>query len=324
MAHQVETMAYSKSGGVPWHGLGHGVDNSMTVEQMLVAAGLDWKVEKKALYFEGSDQLIPDRFALVRNTDKRVLDIVGKPYVPVQNDEAIGFFKKFTETGHMDMDTAGSLRGGQFVWGLARINSSFELVGGDRVTGNLLLMQPHKVGHALIIQFTPIRVVCMNTMMMALGSNLRGTGGSYRMPHVRKFDETARKLAEKALGIATDQLDKFREAAELLSITEIDEARAEEYIADSFKVTISDVQDPNGRHESRLLKDAMWALNNSPGADMKSAKGTLWGAFNAVTYIIDHRTGRNRDTSLAEAWIGYRSTVKRRALSLALDIAEGK
>jgi hypothetical protein len=116
MTDAVETMAYA--GETPWHGLGQPVSNEMSVEEMLVAAGLNWTVSKRPMFFqkeEGGTALkrAHGSFALVRDTDLSVLTVTGANWKPIQNSEALGFFKDFVDAGQMTMETAGSLKGGQ-------------------------------------------------------------------------------------------------------------------------------------------------------------------------------------------------------------------
>ena len=155
MSHEIETMAYA--GEVPWHGLGQQVPADLSPQQMMESAGLDWTVEKQTLVtLEGAE--VPEKKALVRSSDNKVLDIVGKNWNPVQNIEAFEFFDDFVRSGDMQMHTAGSLKGGQIVWGLAKVNDSFELFGGDQVDSYLLFSNPHRFGQSIDVRFTPIRV----------------------------------------------------------------------------------------------------------------------------------------------------------------------
>ncbi|NBQ98794.1 MAG: DUF932 domain-containing protein, partial [Microbacteriaceae bacterium] len=132
MAHMVETMAYA--GNVPWHGLGKKVPHDLSPEQMLEAAQLDWTVQKVPAFANVEDQNVNIGWsALVRSSDNRILDVVSNDWNPVQNSEAFQFFHEYCEAGDMEMHTAGSLRDGQIVWALAKVNESFELFKGDRV-----------------------------------------------------------------------------------------------------------------------------------------------------------------------------------------------
>ena len=171
MAHMVETMAYA--GEVPWHGLGVSVSNDLTPRQMMEKAGLDWSVEKVPTYAKVGDEEIPTGVeALVRSSDNKVLTQVGENWNPVQNEEAFDFFSEYCLAGDMEMHTAGSLKGGQMVWALAKIKESFDILGGDQVDQFLLFSNPHMYGKSIDIRFTPIRVVCNNTLTLSLGQQV--------------------------------------------------------------------------------------------------------------------------------------------------------
>ena len=180
MSHQVETMAWS--GDKPWHGLGVEVNSNLTPEEMLIAAQLDWSVSKRPSYTldtpewsEGSGLIqAPNTFHIVRDSDNRVLSHCGKDYMPIQNKEVFKFFKRFTEAGHMSMETAGSLKDGGEIWGLAKIAEDFDLAGDDQIKGYLLINQPHIVGRSMTIKLTPIRVVCNNTLTFCFTARWNG------------------------------------------------------------------------------------------------------------------------------------------------------
>src|SRR4051812_2141958 len=125
MSHQVESVAYTNE--VPWYGFGFKVDGNQTVKQMLKAAKLDWRVERTPLFIEGRKEPVEGFAALVRDKDNAVFDIVGAQYKPVQNEQAFDFFNEFVKAGKASMETAGSLRGGRIVWGLAALKQSFTL-----------------------------------------------------------------------------------------------------------------------------------------------------------------------------------------------------
>ena len=134
MAHEVETMAYANE--VPWHGLGARVDQDVSVEEMLKAAGLDWTLLKLPLTAElpdGSSLPIKDRFALIRDTDKRSMGVCGKVWHPVQPADTLCFMREYVEAGGATLESAGSLRNGRTVWGLAKLKHSFEVKKGDKV-----------------------------------------------------------------------------------------------------------------------------------------------------------------------------------------------
>ena len=196
MAHLVETMAYA--GEVPWHGLGVPVSNDLTPVQMQEKAGLDWQVREVESFIEFDGKRMPTgQKSLVRETDGKILTNVGENWNPVQNDKAFEFFHEFVLSGDMEMHTAGSLKGGQMVWALAKVKDSFVINGRDRVDSYLLFSNPHQYGKSIDIRFTPIRVVCNNTLTFSLDSK---SDASVRVGHRVEFDADA---AKKAIGIAS-------------------------------------------------------------------------------------------------------------------------
>lgn len=327
MTDAVETMAYNKV-ETPWHGLGNAVNNNLTPAEMLKAAGLNWKVSKEPIFHkkDGKYEEINGKYALTRDKDGSVLSIVGETYKPVQNEEAFTFFKRFVREGHMKMETAGSLWNGRYVWGLARLEKDFEISKGDEQRGYLLLSSPHVIGKSMVIQFTPIRVVCWNTLSWALGSNLKGKAGAFRMPHHTAFDDTVKRAAEAALGLASEQMANYKEAVTLLAKKKAKPEAVEEFFCEILEFDPKAARKKKSKKEEivepRMLPHFRNALTHAPGHDLASALGTWWGAVNAVTYVVDHEIGRDRNTALKTAWFGHKAQVKRRAFDLALQRAK--
>ena len=327
MPDAVETMAYA--GQTPWHGLGQKVDDNLTPAEMLMAAQLDWTVAKRRVHVQSANSTdmmtTDDYFMLVRDSDDQVLGPAGKSYVPVQNAEVFEFFDKFVKAGDMTLETSGSLNGGRQVWGLANIRKGFTLPGGDEVQGHLLIAHPHIWGKAMTIMFTPVRVVCNNTLVAALG----GAGDRFRFPHVKAWDGDVMEAAEQALGLASNQLDDFRQQAEILTKTEYTEKQLNAYLARIFNpVAIKDAnktKDNPSEWEfdrtqfNRTMDNVFTCIRTQPGAEL--SEGTWWSALNAVTYYVDHKAGRDRDSSLQAAWFGGRAVTKRAALQLAMEYA---
>tara|TARA_R100001244_G_scaffold104829_1_gene77795 strand:+ start:187 stop:1251 length:1065 start_codon:yes stop_codon:yes gene_type:complete len=343
MAHQLETMAWT--GDKPWHGLGVEVEPNLTPLEMQEAAGLDWTVSKRPSYTldapewsENVGLIQADKtFHIVRDTDNRILSHCGKDYIPIQNKNIFEFFKRFTEAGHMTMETAGSLKDGGEIWGLAKISEDFELAGEDHIKGYLLINQPHIVGRSLIIKLTPIRVVCNNTLTFALQ---RGGTASFRMPHVKVFGDDAVKAAEEALGLSGARMAEFKEMATLLSKKKAKHSDVLEYVGEVYQPTmIKDYRrDQELKAQGKLLGElpplvenfnkypnlVVNALKQAPGAHLKSAKGTWWGALNAVTYVEDHlHESEIPGNTLHSAWFGAAANRKSRALDLAVKYAKG-
>lgn len=325
MTAAVETMAYH--GQTPWHGLGNRVDNLAPAE-MLVAAGLDWKVKKRPLSYmaAGKRHVIDDQYALVRDTDSQFLTITGKKYKPIQNEQVLDFFTEFCAAGGMTMETAGSLWEGRYIWALAKVNGGFDVGRGkDHVADYMLISQPHVIGKAAVFKWTGIRVVCWNTLSAALGSNIKGEDVStFRVPHSIEFNNEVRERAKVALNLAKDQSVQFKEAAQFLA-----KKRAKQEEVDAFFGEVlhydatKTLTTATGRDKKppRMLALFQQALMDGPGAGLSTAEGTWWGALNAVTYVVDHLSGNERDTALRSAWLGPNATMKREALKVAVEYA---
>lgn len=317
MAHMIEMvndkaqMAYA--GEVPWHGLGTKVPADLTPDQMLEAAGLDWNVYKVPAYSEvNGKKVFIGKSALVRDRDHKVLDVVSDDWNEVQNTEAFEFFNEFVMSGNMEMHTAGSLRDGQIVWGLAKVKDSFELFKGDQVDSYLLFSNFHRYGCSTDVRFTPVRVVCNNTLTLSLNSKVEKM---VRISHRTKFEPDEVK---EMLGIATEKLAKYKEMAQYLGSKKAKNENIVEYFQRIFPVTGAKKNDE--KELSRNATLAMSILDTQPGAEY--AQGTWWQPFNAVTYMTDHLLGRNDDTRMTSAWFGPNRALKNKALETALEMAE--
>lgn len=367
MPANVETMAYfmESAQDVPWHGLGVPVDHEASPSQMLLASKLNWTVSKRPLFtskapeaigsgsmfssFEdyiqrgGSSLVVSDYFALVRDSDNKVLGPAGKDYIPVQNIEAFTFFKRFTDAGQMRMETAGSLQGGRQVWVLAKLKKSITLPGNDVVGSYLLLSSPHIWGKSLVVKFVTIRVVCNNTFTMAMNESSFGKG--FRMPHIRAFSDEVAEEARISLGIADELFDGFASVAQKLAKAPLSLPALSRYISailhpelmtmhmgkNFFKQSEAKqaelIVDPNSpaidpMQMKQSASDAYVSAIFQRGADLESAKGTVWGAFNGVTYYVDHQAGRSRDNALYASWFGPKGAIKTQAYRRAIQIAE--
>ena len=316
MAHEVETMAYA--GEVPWHGLGVPVSNDLTPNQMMKKAGLDWTVEQVDSYVTVGDKKIPTGMkALVRSSDNKVLTNIGQVWNPVQNEDAFNFFSEYVLKGDMEMHTAGALKGGQLVLALAKVKESFDLFGGDTVESYLLFSNPHKYGFSIDVRFTPIRVVCNNTLSLSLEAKAER---SVKVGHRSEFNADEVK---KALGIASAKLSQYKEMAEFLGSKRYNIDNLIEYYNTVFPRTADKrVQNQELSVEtlSKNAKAAFDAIELQPGA--KYAEGSWWQAFNSVTYVTDHLQGRNPDNRLYSSWFGGNQIRKRDALKTALEFAE--
>lgn len=316
MAHMMETMAYA--GETPWHGLGEAVSNDLTPSQMMKKAGCDWTVHEVESFVEFDDRKIPTgQKSLVRGTDGKVLTNVGADWKPVQNEQAFEFFSEYVYAGDMEMHTAGSLKGGQMIWALAKVKESFELFKGDEVESFLLFSNPHQYGKSIDVRFTPIRVVCNNTLTLALEKE---TQRGVRVGHRTEFNGD---MVKEQLGIAHEKFSQYKEMAKFLGSKRFTMDSLVEYYNTVFPRTSDKrIRDMALSAEtlSRPAKQAFDVLETQPGA--KYAEGSWWQAFNSVTYMTDHLQGRSQENRLYSSWYGSNQLRKRLALNAAVEFAE--
>lgn len=335
MAHNIESIAWTNE--KPWHGLGVEVDGNLSVAQMLKAAKLNWTVSRRPMMFGKIDQegqpdftkgeVVPDFYALTRDSDNKVLDVIGSRYQPVQNSRAFEIFHDLVEAGGATMETAGSLRGGRVVWGLARLKADFNAARGDKVNSYLLVMSPHEQGKSMQAFPTTVRVVCNNTLTAALH---RGESSLNRYVHAHRaeFDDIRLTDAQRVMGVAHEQIEeqaKVIKAAAQLKLTVIE---AREFLAKVIQPAISvkwvkdNVVPDGGDKPVKFLELAVAALEHAPTVD--AVRGTLWNAVNAVTYTADHLMGRTVDRRLDRAWFGSTARIKRDAMQAASELLATK
>jgi hypothetical protein len=193
---------------------------------------------------------------------------------------------------------------------LAKVKESFEILGGDKVESYLLFSNPHEYGRSIDIRFTPIRVVCNNTLTLSLA----GTGDlSVRLNHRRNFDAD---MVRRTLGIANKKMNTYKEVAEHLSSKFFNQEKLTSYLNDVFPALTKE----NKNVLSRPAETALQALETQPGAEF--GKGSWWQCFNAVTYTTDHLLGHNNETRLQSAWYGQNRNRKVKALEKAIEYAD--
>ena len=319
MAHEVEIinnqvqLAYA--GQVPWHGLGVEVSNDLTPSQIMQKAGLDWNVEKRDVFYtdaSNEQQKVPGKQVLVRTSDDKLLDVVGTDWNPVQNAEAFEFFSEFVMAGDMEMEVAGSLKEGKNVFALAKVKESFSILGEDQVDSYLLFSNPHQYGKAIDVRFTPIRVVCNNTLTFSLNS---ASKNFVKVGHRSTFDPD---MVKEQMGLASEKFAQYKEMAEFLSTRKFSTETLLQYYNDVFshreKRKVETVDDL-----SRPARQAYDSLETQPGAQF--GEGTWWQAFNSVTFATDHLQGRNAANRLQNQWFGYNQARKIQAANKAVEYA---
>lgn len=325
MAHHMETM-FSGSNERPWHGLGKILPGRLTTAEAIEAGGLDWDVSLQPVYAElpGVGMTKTNHMATVRSTDNKVLGVVGPSYSVLQNRDAFGVIDPIISDKEAVWETAGSLHGGKSVWALAKLPGEIIIrrPGGitDEVKGYLLVTNRHDGTAAAQVKLTPIRVVCQNTLSLAL------RGGAVKLTHVGDMDARIRTVAE-TLNLANTLTTQVAEVYQAMANHEMNSAEQLAYFrrclrqsADPGDVSEAEaIELANGQEEEALSRRLNRLLELSEtGKGSELARGTLWGNYNAVVELADHATKyRTEDAREAAVLSGGHGNIKVRALKNA-------
>jgi phage/plasmid-like protein (TIGR03299 family) len=309
-------------GKAPWHGLGAGLNNPPTSEEAIRVAHLDWLVDKYPLQIETplGYQTIRDQYAIMRTDWWKqggvgpCFGIVSKEYHLLQNFEAFAFFDGIVGKKAAIYETAGALGDGERVWILAKLPETIRVVGDDICDKYLLLSNSHDGKSSVQMKFTPIRVVCQNTLTLALSQ-----GPTIRVAHTRNMQDRMRQ-AESLLGIIHHQFDTIEQSFQRLSEVKMDDKKLDAYYKILFP-NPKDAEDHKGMERARSdRKKATWYYEFGRGNQEKGVAGTLWAAYNGITKWCDYReTNQSPDQRLTSIWFGDGYLLKARAFRVAIE-----
>jgi len=330
-----------------WHGKGKVLAHCLTAEQAIVESETDYTVEKwplNAWHANGNLTRIdvPGWYATVRTDTNQVLGIVSDDYRVYQNREAFSFMDEAIKEGAAMWETAGALDGGRRVWMLARIPQELEVIKGDQVNPYALLAMGHDGGMGIRILPTTTRVVCQNTLNLALSQ-----GKSLNIRHVQTLKDKI-AAARRHLGLITQRIDEFGHQAQALAKVSLKETEVTSYFEKFYPTkTKPDFSDGAALLErittaKQAGNDVMQALLAGHYAETERiakrnkaileqlldnfesdpARGTAWGAVNAITQYADHQKKyESADSRLNSAWFGAGNELKQEAFSAALAMA---
>ena len=275
MAANVESMFFVRT--KPWHGLGTEVKSAPTSNDALIYAGLDWTVEQKDVYTEDGS-MIPGYKANTRNTDNSILGIVSDRYKVVQNEEAFQFTDDLLGEG-VTYETAGSLQGGRKVWMLAKMPHRY-IIGGDEITPYMVVMNSHDGSSGIKVAMTPIRVVCQNTLNLALNNVKRIWTTKHTenvMSRVHEARETLR-LAESYMGELGKEIDT-------LTQIKLPDRKVLEFMTEFFPVD-QDMPEAQRKNNLRLLSDMKHRYFDAP--DLSHVGRNGYRFINAISDFATH------------------------------------
>lgn len=332
MAHELDmsnaraNMAFV--GETPWHGLGQELAVGASIEEWQKSAGMNWTIMDSDVWFapNGSDVVVPaklSRKVLYRSDTKAALSVVGDRYKVVQPGDVLEFFRDLTDAGGFQMHTAGVLFGGAKLWALASIGKDAAIAKKDKIGGYLLLTTSCDGTQATTAKFTTVRVVCNNTLGMAVRHGEKAvTGENVKVPHSTKFDPAAVKAE---LGLGVQAWDLFIQQARALAKVKLTDDKALHVLREGWADAVdADAADMDlGKFGALPTIERLMGLykGGARGAELESSAGTAWGLVNAVTEFYDHHAkAQSTDNRLQSAWFGKGELVKTCMFEQALTL----
>lgn len=354
MPANVENMFSVKE--TPWHGIGIVISEAPSIAEGIKLAGLAWDTNVETVYrqVEGEDGKVSlmaqDEFcrAFVRSDNKKTLGIVGPNTHPLQNTKAFEFFEPFVAAKEASLETAGSLDEGRKVWVMAKINrDNSVIVKGDEVAKFVLLSNSHDGTTAVRVGFTPIRVVCANTLAMAHKDK---ASKLLRVRHSKKVADNL-ELIQEAMNLANEEFEATAEQFRFLASRQINAADLRNFVKIVFDMELDDsklstrsnniIREIVSKHDNKqmLIKQLTAQqqvatttalaiveknMEEGRGTENAASRGTWWTAYNALNEYLNYDRGHTRDTRLNSLWFGQNGTTNNEALQIAIKLANGE
>lgn len=287
MAANVETMFYVRE--TPWHGLGTNVMEAPCSKDALSLAGLNWKVVQEPIY-TGREELVEGYKVNVRDSDRKVLGVVTDRYKVIQNEEAFAFADALLGEG-VRYETAGNLQGGKKVWVLARMPHEY-IISGERISPYLLFSNTHDGSGAIKVALTPIRVVCNNTLNLALRTAKR----SWSMIHTGDIKGKMQE-AKDTLLLAEDYMDSLGKEFEQLRKIKMTDKQVMEYIEILLPIEEGSTLQQK-RNMGRLQEDMKMRYFDAP--DLQDVGKNAYRFVNAVSDFATHAEPLRRTQNFKE------------------------
>jgi phage/plasmid-like protein (TIGR03299 family) len=310
------------AGQPPWHGLGTQLAEPATSAEAIKAAGLDWKVRKVPLFaIEGTGVVPVSQYFGIAPEDRwgkpdcPIFGIVGKDYHPLQNSEAFEFFDSIVGQKVAMYHTAGALGKGEHVWILAKLSGMMEVTPSDVMEKYVLLSTGHDGRTCVKVILTPVRVVCQNTLSLALKSGDE-IARAYHTPSIDRQLDSARKEVQ-ALMKGFDAMQKAFQSMAKYTMTE---SKVNEYVNRVFPLPkdLTDRKAPEWILEDRA--NCVHLFHSGIGNDLPGVKETLWAAYNGVTEYVDHWRDRGDREHMYAVCFGRGFQIKSQAYKEALTM----
>jgi phage/plasmid-like protein (TIGR03299 family) len=309
MAHKLnETngkVSFAARGEKAWHGLGQYVSEAMTSEQAIELGGLNYTVEKRPLYAPGWAGTMVEaegHYGNVRTDTNEILGIVKGRYRIVQNKDAFGFFDTIIDKGEAIFETAGALGKGERIFVTAKLPEDM-LVRGEKVEKYIMLTNSHDGTSTIIAGFTPIRVVCNNTLTAAL----KKLDNKVSISHTASA-ESRLKEASRVMGIASKYMDEVNMTFESMTTRKLSDLEMKYFIETVMKNSIKeDTSDKEASTRMKNLVDQVYSFAiTHPTQTTEAAYRTLWGAYNGISgYYNFLKDYKNADQKMKDMNYGY-------------------
>ena len=315
----------------PWWDMGFKVtDHAMTSQEILHKALLNWKVEQHPVYIHRVEdipgrgdivvhQQVEGQVANCRSDNYDILGIVSEKYKVVNNCEAFDFVDSLHMDGIIKYESAGSLKGGKFVWMLAKMPQEFEVVAGDKLEQYILFTTAHDGSRAVRVLPTSVRVVCWNTLSLATSNESKGLSIRHKGNIMEKLDD-----ARKCIMTAQAKFDGFHTTARKLATVKFDV----EQLKAMTELLFPREKGKNDTRRAKARASIMAAFTDDP-QNIDGVRGTAWAAFNAITQHVDHSSGykgsntaEKSEAKMDSVLLGANSRLKTNALKFMVESAE--
>jgi len=312
MPANVETMFYT--GATPWHGLGEKLEEAPTISEAIEASGLDWEVGTKDLVTKDFQE-VPAK-ATYRKSDNAILGVVGPRYVPLQNRDAFDWFQPFIDNGECSLHTGGSLSDGQKVWVLAQLNRDpREIVPGDEVQKFILLSNSHDGTTSIRVGYTPIRVVCVNTLAAA---HQKGVSQMLRIRHTASSKVNLDNVRDIMDNINM-QFEATAEQFRFLASKNFNQHDVRKYV--KVLLGCDKTHDDDLKTRTRNTIHKVMTSIEGPKQDLPGVRGTWWAAYNGFNEYLNYEKGRSNNNRMESLWFGQAGASNMQALNLATEMA---
>lgn len=335
MAHNIATIknnvAFAFSGERPWHRLGKRMDRKMTVAEALKEGHVDGPVYKEPIFLQDGI-VIPDKFATVRYDynednllDKIPLGVVGARYEIVQTADCFAFFDHAIGEDAACIETVGALGRGEVVFAMARVPDDMEVTPGDPIERYILLTTSHDGSSNIRALFSPVRVVCNNTLNAALS-------GARNIVSIRHTKSAKGRLEEahKVMGASETYWEKIREAYGIMASKQLKTDEVNKLLTQVFPGKPLEITQPDGKTlmleevatRTQNNRNSVLALFEGGARGSNMAGKTAWGFFNAVTEWIDNHRSVRGETNMWEASVfGSGESTRQKAFELSMAMA---